>query len=228
MLSSSPPICFPSRLSSVARVARRARSSARCRSRIALTSGSRALPLNAAGISIVSREFISASRRAFMAISRYLFRTSRLSLALAAVSSMRTRIWFASTTSPSLTAISRMMPPSKCWTSLFCPVATNVPEATTALFRGATPAQTPKQPSPTTRMARPAKMGHLALSGTPRCHSPVLSFSALMLSSRAGHLTGPRIRCVAAAPACLRRTTEPGDAVPRSEIQKLPRVRPAE
>ena len=28
-------------------------------------------------------------------------------------------------------------------------------------------------------MARPVKMGHLALSGTPRYHSPMLSFVAL-------------------------------------------------
>ena len=48
--------------------------------------------------------------------------------------------------SPSLTSSSLMIPPSRCWTILFCPVATKLPCAMTAAASGAVNAHVPKPP----------------------------------------------------------------------------------
>ena len=71
---------------------------------------------------------------------------------------------------PPCTSTSRRMPPSRCWTCLFCPVATNEPDTTTAPSRGAIAAHTPKPPTQTTRMAAPIRIGQRTRAGTPRCH----------------------------------------------------------
>ena len=54
------------------------------------------------------------------------------------------------TSSPFLILISRMMPPSRCWTTRRLPSGLMVPEAAAALAMGMTDAQIPK---PTTKTA---------------------------------------------------------------------------
>src|ERR1700722_13166085 len=121
--------------------------------------------LTSSGQRISGSSRISVCSLASIAESRTRRRNRRCSSARAAVSSRSSKIWPGSTTSPSRTYISRITPPSKCWMILFCPVATNTPEATTAPAIGAVLPQTPKPISATARIRMPPTVGHLVDRG---------------------------------------------------------------
>src|SRR5262249_40179240 len=74
-----------------------------------------------------------------------------------------------------------MMPPSRCCTCLFCPVATNDPDATTALASGAMAAHAPNPTLVMSRVSSPSTKGPRVLRGTPRCHSSMLRTSWVIL-----------------------------------------------
>ena len=113
-------------------------------STIVLTSGLETFSRNSSGKRTSLSSLISACRRASMATRRRCRSVKRLSSALGTVSSRWMRGWPSLTVSPSRTRMSRMTPPSRCWTILFCPVATKTPDATMAPAIGAVPAHTPK------------------------------------------------------------------------------------
>src|SRR5690606_29957536 len=64
-----------------------------------------------------------------------------------------------------------MTPPSRCCTILFCPVATNTPEATTAPAIGAMLPQTPNPMTAAARIRMPAMVGSRVERGSEACHA---------------------------------------------------------
>ena len=105
----------------------------------------------------------SASSRALVASSVACLMVRRCSSARELVSSSCSIAWPSTTLSPSLTRILAMMPPSRCCTSLFWPVATKLPRATTAPESGAVVAQRPRPKTNTTIVNTPTRAGRRML-----------------------------------------------------------------
>ena len=97
----------------------------------------------------------SASSRASRAISSSSWERTTPSVALVTVSSSRSTIWPASTSSPSLTRISPTTPPVGCCTFFTLDSTTMVPGAITAPANWVVAAQPPTPPTSSTVIANP-------------------------------------------------------------------------
>ena len=100
----------------------------------------------------------SASRRASRAISSSSWERTTPSVALVTVSSSRSTIWPASTSSPSLTRISPTTPPVGCCTFFTLDSTTMVPGAITAPANWVVAAQPPTPPTRSTVIANPTRL----------------------------------------------------------------------
>src|SRR6202162_1152869 len=195
------------------------------------TSGSLTSSASAAGNCSRSDEQISAGSPADVARSLDRRTRRRRSLEFTAVSSSRSKGWFASTTSPSLTSSSRMIPPSRCCTCLFCPVATKEPDATTALASGAIAAHAPNPQPHISNTKTPSTIGTRALHGTSRYHVSMPAQPRIIAPLPC--CRHPRVRAAAdhsfqyLEPARGRSKDELSELEPRLAARTLPPARPA-
>ncbi|MNE14038.1 hypothetical protein D3C80_1068960 [compost metagenome] len=185
---------------------------------MALMSGSPASFMTMSGTLKLFSPCASARRRVTMVSRRRRRSCNMRSLASAVVLSSVSSTSPSLTVSPSLTIMSLMMPPSRCWTTLLLPVATKLPWAMMAEESGAVPAQYPKPPKEASRTASPMELCSRIERGTSLYHSSwpcgltsAMAFFFLnmtILNPRSAGTGWPDGRCpkVPSAPLSSRRT----------------------